>query len=176
MLRTTIISAALSLTAAQDPAGGWMAYAVGTVPAETTRITRMQMTWKVGENPTTSSGAFDSPLFGMDPSDNLNLMQPVNPWLGRGWAMYTEYFQWIPEDNSNSEQNDVEAGQTLQGTLHHSLSLFVEKPSSDQTSHFLSAFDGPQRLAVGHLSEGINRRWQNHACNERDLAGPQAVM
>ena len=115
MLRTTIISAALSLTAAQDPAGGWMAYAVGTVPAETTRITRMQMTWKVGENPTTSSGAFYSPWFGMDPSDNLNLIQPVNPWVGRGWAMYTEYFQWSPEDNSNSEQNDVEAGQTLQG-------------------------------------------------------------
>ena len=99
-----------------------MAYAVGTVPADTTRITRMQMTWKVGENPTTSSGAFYSPWFGMDPSDNLNLIQPVNPWLGNGWSMYTEYFQWSPEDNSNSEQNDVEAGQTLQGTLTYDTS------------------------------------------------------
>ena len=33
---------------AQDPATGWMAYAVGTVPSGTERITRLEMTWKVG--------------------------------------------------------------------------------------------------------------------------------
>ena len=53
-----------------------------------------------------------------------NLIQPVNPWLGDGWAMYTEYFQWSPEHNSNSDQESVEAGQTLQGSL-------VYMPNSD---------------------------------------------
>lgn len=106
----------LSTVLAQDPAGGWMAYAVGEVPSSTERITNMQMTWKVSEQPRDSS-AFFSPWFGMDPSDNLNLIQPVNPWLGNGWSMYTEYFQWSPEDNSNSNQHNVQSGQTLQGTL-----------------------------------------------------------
>ena len=37
--------------------------------------------------------------------------------------MYTEYFQWRPTHNSNSEQRSVMAGQTLRGSLvYHSLS------------------------------------------------------
>jgi hypothetical protein len=101
---------------AQDPAEGWMAYAVGEVPAEVDRITRLEMKWKVSNDPR-SSQAFFSPWFGMDPLDNLNLIQPVNPWSGGQWSMYTEYFQWRPTHNSNSPQRGVEAGQTLQGFL-----------------------------------------------------------
>ena len=67
---------------------------------------------KVGAAPRRSN-AFFSPWFGMDPSDNLNLVQPVNPWSGSSWSMYTEYFQWSPVHNSNSPQRDVEAGQTI---------------------------------------------------------------
>ena len=44
------------------------------------------MTWKVSENPTGSRDAFFSPWFGMDPDDNLNLIQPVNPWSGGAWS------------------------------------------------------------------------------------------
>ena len=51
--------------------------------------------------------AFFSPWFGMDPADNLNLIQPVNPWSGSSWAMYTEYYQWSPTHNSNSKQVSV---------------------------------------------------------------------
>lgn len=37
--------------------------------------------------------------------------------------MYTEYFQWRPTHNSNSEQRSVMAGQTLRGSLvYHRLS------------------------------------------------------
>ena len=103
---------------AQDPAEGWMAYAVGdisTTGAE--RVTRLQMKWKVSSEPEGAERSFYSPWFGMDPSSNLNLIQPVNPWLGDGWAMYTEYFQWSPTYNSNSRQESVEAGQTLHGSL-----------------------------------------------------------
>mmetsp|Transcript_44000 Transcript_44000/g.103447 ORF Transcript_44000/g.103447 Transcript_44000/m.103447 type:complete len:216 (+) Transcript_44000:175-822(+) len=63
------------------------------------------------------AAAFYSPWFGMDPGDNLNLIQPVNPWFGSSWSMYTEYFQWSPEHNSNSDQYSVKAGQTLHGSL-----------------------------------------------------------
>jgi hypothetical protein len=108
--------ACLALVAAQDPANGWMAYAVGALPAKYTRITRLEMTWKVSAN-AKRSRAFYSPWFGMDPADNLNLIQPVNPWSGDAWSMYTEYFQWSPEHNSNSNQQSVKAGQTLHGAL-----------------------------------------------------------
>eukprot|EP01062_Namystynia_karyoxenos_P017578 TRINITY_DN1647_c0_g1_i6.p1 TRINITY_DN1647_c0_g1~~TRINITY_DN1647_c0_g1_i6.p1 ORF type:complete len:591 (+),score=265.75 TRINITY_DN1647_c0_g1_i6:124-1773(+) len=109
----------LAGAAAQDPASGWMAYAVGTVPAGTERITRLEMTWTVGQDPPRSFSFF-SPWFGMDPADNLNLVQPVNPWGGSSWSMYTEYFQWSPTHNSNSRQEPVKAGQTLHGSIVYS--------------------------------------------------------
>ena len=79
-------SAMAATVLAQDPAGGWMAYAVGEIPTSAKRLTKLSMTWTVGANPD-PSGAFYSPWFGMDPADNLNLIQPVNPWLGSEWAM-----------------------------------------------------------------------------------------
>jgi len=123
-MKKAVIFAALfaSLALAQDPAEGWMAYAVGSVPSGTERITHLEMKWKVGENPKSSS-AFFSPWFGMDPADNLNLIQPVNPWEGglfsSGWSMYTEYFQWSPTHNSNSASHSVKSGQTLHGVLDY---------------------------------------------------------
>jgi hypothetical protein len=53
----------------------------------------------------------------MDPDDNLNLVQPVNPWSGSAWSMYTEYYQWSPTSNSNSDSFSVESGQTLHGAI-----------------------------------------------------------
>ncbi|GMH51116.1 hypothetical protein TrST_g8593 [Triparma strigata] len=107
---------------AQDPATGWMAYAVGDISSTgAERITRLEMTWTVGAEPTKSS-AFFSPWFGMDPEDNLNLIQPVNPWSGSrfgggSWSAYTEYYQWSPTHNSNSASFNVESGNTLKGSL-----------------------------------------------------------
>jgi hypothetical protein len=101
---------------AQDPAEGWMAYAVGSLPSSAERITRLEMTWTVGAE-AKRSFAFYSPWFGMDPADNLNLLQPVNPWGGSSWSMYTEYYQWRPSHNSNSKSYSVEAGQTLHGSI-----------------------------------------------------------
>ena len=45
---------------AQDPAHGWMAYAVGTLPDHYERITRLEMTWTVGAEPS-HSRAFSPP-------------------------------------------------------------------------------------------------------------------
>ena len=66
-----------------------MAYAVGKMPDSIKRITKLEMSWTVGKDPE-HSFAFFSPWFGMDPTDNLNLIQPVNPWSGSSWSMYTE--------------------------------------------------------------------------------------
>ena len=48
--------------AAQDPAHGWMAYAVGTMPANYERITKLEMTWTIGKEPS-HSRAFFSPWY-----------------------------------------------------------------------------------------------------------------
>jgi len=111
-----LLACAFPAVAGQDPAHGWMAYAVGEIPDSAERITRLEMKWKVGAEPRRSR-SFYSPWFGMDPDDNLNLLQPVNPFTGDGWQMYTEYFQWRPVHNSNSEAYRVEAGQTLHGSI-----------------------------------------------------------
>lgn len=113
-----LVASLIAVVSGQDPAGGWMAYAVGSIPTNFERITHLEMTWTVGEN-AKSSGAFYSPWFGMDPSDNLNLIQPVNPWGGSSWSMYTEYYQWSPTHNSNSRSYSVKAGQTLHGVLSY---------------------------------------------------------
>lgn len=115
-MRASVLASASVIAAAQDPAPGWMAYAVGAIPAQFERITRLEMTWTVGEAAERSS-AFYSPWFGMDPADNLNLIQPVNPWGGSSWQMYTEYYQWSPTHNSNSRAYSVEPGQNLHGAL-----------------------------------------------------------
>jgi hypothetical protein len=117
VLSAAVAASLCGVARAQDPATGWMAYAVGVIPSDYERITRLEMTWQVGAKAPLSN-AFYSPWFGMDPADNLNLIQPVNPWLeSQGWYMYTEYFQWKPEHNSNSEQHPVQPGQHLHGAL-----------------------------------------------------------
>ena len=116
MMKLVLTLCALTGVAAQDPASGWMAYAVGELPSGYERITTLEMTWKVGASPKTSL-AFFSPWFGMDPDDNLNLIQPVNPWSRTSWSAYTEYYQWSPTHNSNSETIGASAGDTLHGSL-----------------------------------------------------------
>ena len=147
MLRHAIaLACCIGASLAQDPADGWMAYAVGAVPSSVTRITKLEMSWKVGANPK-SGNAFFSPWFGMDPQDNLNLVQPVNPWMGDGWSAYTEYFQWSPTHNSNSRQFSVKAGDTLHGSVVYqpdddSYLLTQESASGGQSTQVVKCQDG----------------------------------
>jgi len=76
----------------------------------------MEAKWKVGANPP-SSGAFFSPWFGIESADNLNLIQPVNPWTGSSWSIYNEYYQWSPTKNQNSKSHTVREGDILFGSV-----------------------------------------------------------
>jgi hypothetical protein len=106
-----------SVVKSQDPAEGWLSYAVGTHPSDSNaHITYMEAKWKVGQNPR-QGGAFFSPWFGIESSDNLNLIQPVNPWCGDHWEIYNEYFQWSPENNINSDSHVVQPGDELFGSV-----------------------------------------------------------
>lgn len=107
---------AVALVSAQDPADGWLGYATGVSPTGEGIITYMSAKWTVGQNPAVG-GAFFSPWFGIEASDNLNLIQPVNPWVGDSWQIYNEYFQWSPEYNYDSDAQTVNPGDVLFGSV-----------------------------------------------------------
>eukprot|EP01012_Entosiphon_sulcatum_P052037 TRINITY_DN71494_c0_g1_i1.p1 TRINITY_DN71494_c0_g1~~TRINITY_DN71494_c0_g1_i1.p1 ORF type:complete len:239 (+),score=37.97 TRINITY_DN71494_c0_g1_i1:23-718(+) len=109
-----ILAVALGVVA-QDPAPGWLGYAKATGPANSV-LTYIEAKWKVGQNPR-RTGAFFSPWFGIETSDNLNLIQPVNPWVENHWEIYNEYFQWVPEHNENSASHVVKPGDVLFGSV-----------------------------------------------------------
>jgi hypothetical protein len=136
---SVVVALVISAAVAQDPAPGWLAYATAQCPAGT-RITHMEAKWKVGQSPNPSF-AFFSPWFGIDASDNLNLLQPVNPWMGTSWAMYTEYYQWSPSYNQNSQSHQVNAGDILHGTVTFN--------GEDQQSYTLTQTD----LTTGKTSQ-----------------------
>lgn len=164
-----------SVVMAQDPAEGWMAYAVGALPSNVQRITKLEMTWTVGAEPERSF-AFFSPWFGMDPSDNLNLIQPVNPWSGRSWSMYTEYFQWSPVHNSNSRQRAVRAGDTLRGSLvynHLSDSYFLSQTvveTGETSSQTVKCQSGKRFLVPYVVYEKVRRHLASRSTRHSGLS------
>jgi len=76
----------------------------------------MEAYWKCGAAPV-KSASFFSPWFGIETSDNLNLLQPVNPWTGSQWEIYNEYYQWSPTHNENSASHVVSPGDVLYGSV-----------------------------------------------------------
>jgi len=101
----------------KDPAQGWLGYAEGVNPSGgNARITSIEAYWQVPSNPKVN-GAFFSPWFGIEASDNLNLIQPVNPWSGSSWEIYNEYYQWTPTYNYNSKSHTVNAGDVVYGKV-----------------------------------------------------------
>ena len=88
-MRSAVLLSFVLGGAAQDPAGGWLGYARALPPSGKPgqRLTYISARWKNNANPRPSN-SFYSPWFGIDTSDNLNLLQPVNPWLGDQWVIY----------------------------------------------------------------------------------------
>lgn len=76
MSRFVSLLAAAVAVSAQDPAQGWLGYAKAVSPTGAGRISYIEATWVNGGNPK-QGGAFYSPWFGIETSDNLNLFQPV---------------------------------------------------------------------------------------------------
>jgi len=112
-----LLSGLLSVGNAQDPANGWLGYALGVNPdGGDDPITFIEATWVNLKEPT-NKNCFYSPWFGIETSDNLNLVQPVNPWTGNQWEIYNEYFQWKPTHNENSRSHVVYPGDVIYGSV-----------------------------------------------------------
>ena len=126
----------VAVSYAQDPANGWLGYATGKNPnGGNDPITFIEAYWTNLKEPE-NKNCFYSPWFGIESSDNLNLIQPVNPWTGRQWEIYNEYFQWFvfhyqfdrimqytsitnrrPTHNENSKSHVVYPGDLIYGSV-----------------------------------------------------------
>lgn len=116
-LASGVVAWLTTLCAGDDPAEGWLGYALAQDPTGNNgRITYIEAYWAVCDDPK-ETGAFFSPWFGIESSDNKNLIQPVNPWEEDQWYIYNEYFQWSPEDNKDSRSHEVSAGDILFGSV-----------------------------------------------------------
>eukprot|EP01102_Stenamoeba_stenopodia_P001636 TRINITY_DN11478_c0_g1_i1.p1 TRINITY_DN11478_c0_g1~~TRINITY_DN11478_c0_g1_i1.p1 ORF type:complete len:252 (+),score=67.06 TRINITY_DN11478_c0_g1_i1:50-757(+) len=101
---------------AKDPATSWLGYAKATSPDDTGIITYVEAKWVVLDEPKVS-GAYVTPWFGIESSENMNLIQPVNPWNQNFWEIYNEYFQWFPVHNTNSNAHKVQPGDVIFGSV-----------------------------------------------------------
>ena len=101
----------------QDPASSWLGYAKAVSQNDSTAniITKIEVYWKNPNNPTRDGCRF-CPWFGIETSDNYNLIQPVNVWDNSGradWIVMNEYFQWHPEHDSQSRTVSTSSGDTI---------------------------------------------------------------
>eukprot|EP01064_Diplonema_japonicum_P017035 TRINITY_DN2509_c0_g1_i1.p1 TRINITY_DN2509_c0_g1~~TRINITY_DN2509_c0_g1_i1.p1 ORF type:complete len:223 (+),score=79.33 TRINITY_DN2509_c0_g1_i1:41-709(+) len=153
MHKAAVFFALLGCAAAQDPPQGWLGYATGTNPAGG-RITHAEAKWKVLDEPK-EGGCFYSPWFGIETSDNLNLFQPVNPWVGSKWEMYIEYFQWRPEHNENTASADVKPGDILHGVVNFNESKqeYTATHTNMRTGHTITKVLPVQKKDNGEFKE-----------------------
>jgi hypothetical protein len=122
--RASIALAVIAITApvavvAQDPGPNWIVYAKATCPRPDQMITKMSAKWIIPENgeDMTEQNEFWTPWFGIETTDNLNLLQPVTCWGPDSWTLSTEYFQWTPDYNFNSEFVTVSTGNLCYGEV-----------------------------------------------------------
>lgn len=105
----------------QDPASSWLGYAKAVSQNNDTDniITKIEVYWKNPSNPTRDGCRF-CPWFGIETSDNYNLIQPVNVWDNSGrpdWIVMNEYFQWHPEHDSQSKTVSTSPGDEIYASI-----------------------------------------------------------
>ena len=81
-----VLSICIQLNVAPDPAPGWLAYAKGVNPAGSSDpITYFEAYWTNLKDPSNKSPTcFYAPWYGVETTDNMNLIQPVNAWNDAG--------------------------------------------------------------------------------------------
>ena len=88
-----------------DPSGGWLSYAVYNAPQPTDVITRLSATMVM---PDTPKGHLGSPAFWFGTQTAKGdgaLIQPIMAkWLGDGFYMFHEIFDWTDERDEQSKQ------------------------------------------------------------------------
>lgn len=99
-----------------DPSGGWLTFA--DFQAESGgRITYMNATWTVPSNPK-SNGGSPALWFGTQTAEGDGaLVQPILKWLGNGWYIFHEIFDWTDRHDQQGPKTRVEPGDSIFASL-----------------------------------------------------------
>jgi len=94
-----------------DPSNGWLSYA--KYDANNKMITLMNVSVVVPTNPTRTGGQ-PALWYGLQtPNSDGALLQPILKWLGRGWYIFHEVFDWNNQRDYQSSQFEVKQGDTI---------------------------------------------------------------
>ena len=103
---------------ANDPSEGWLSYAVFRAPAPNDTITKLSATMVVPPKPRLPGG---SPAFwfGVQTARGDGaLVQPIMAkWLGDGYYMFQEVFDWTDGNDVQSTHIRVQPGETLHAEI-----------------------------------------------------------
>lgn len=114
------LSAAITTQAklTADPSGGWLSYAIFKAPEATDVITKLSASMEVPETPENHGGqpAF---WFGIQTAKGDGaLIQPImSKWLGDGFFMFQEIFDWTDMRDKQSEPLHVKAGDVVTASV-----------------------------------------------------------
>ena len=128
--------------AASDPSGGWLSYAVYNAPRPTDTITRMSATTVVPPAPSDGGG---SPAFwfGLQTaSGDGALVQPItSKWLGDGFYMFQEIFDWTDYNDHQTTPIRLRAGDVVHAEVAYvktsnSYRMTMNATGSDEVSRY----------------------------------------
>lgn len=101
-----------------DPSGGWLSYAVYNAPNPTDIVTKLSATMVVPDKP---KSPFGSPAFwfGVQTAKGDGaLIQPIMAkWLGDSFYMFQEIFDWTDQNDEQSHQIKVKAGEIIHASV-----------------------------------------------------------
>eukprot|EP01050_Picozoa_sp_SAG11_P012939 SAG11_NODE_1475_length_4838_cov_3.412956_4_plen_136_part_00 len=115
-----LLSAAASLAGAGDPSGGWLTFAVYRAPKPTDIITKLSATMVVPETPLGRGG---SPAFWFGTQTSKGdgaLVQPIMAkWLGDGFYMFQEIFDWTDQHDDQTKPKRVHPGDLITASVSY---------------------------------------------------------
>ena len=101
-----------------DPSSGWLSYAVYHAPQPTDVITKLSASMVVPDSP---AGHLGSPAFWFGTQTEKGdgaLIQPIMAkWLGDGFYMFHEIFDWTDERDEQSKHIKVLPGEVITASV-----------------------------------------------------------
>eukprot|EP01084_Bolivina_argentea_P320400 555908_1 len=153
----------------QDPAGSWLGYAKAVKANNTDEIiTRIDVYWKNANNPTRSGCRF-CPWFGIESSDNENLIQPVNVWDNSGrddWIIMNEYFQWHPSHDTQSKTVSTSSGDVIYSWIKYTTNAYLMHVENTRTKQYVETTIPVQEQNGKYKKYTIAYFVFEHPCNE----------
>lgn len=112
-----VLLATITCALAQDPASSWLCYAL-TQSSDGSGATRVSATTQIPSGPPQDPNGEPAWWFGIEPSNNLYLIQPILPkWLGDGYYIFNEMFDWHTFNDQQSTNIKIPYGTNVSAEI-----------------------------------------------------------